>query len=77
MDSITLDGDEVNRKGGMSGGYHDESSARLGAVERIRTLRRDLKGLDKDYKDMQQKVGQWWCRKKLGFDLFVCLFFLF
>lgn len=58
MDSITLDGDEVNRKGGMSGGYHDESSARLGAVERIRTLRRDLKGLDKDYKDMQQKGNE-------------------
>lgn len=56
MDVITLEGDEINRKGGMSGGYHDEKSARLLVVERIRTLRRDLRQSTKERKDMEFKV---------------------
>jgi structural maintenance of chromosome 3 (chondroitin sulfate proteoglycan 6) len=31
MDAITMDGDEVNRKGALEGGFHDERRSRLGA----------------------------------------------
>ena len=29
MDAITMDGDEVNRKGALEGGFHDERRSRL------------------------------------------------
>jgi structural maintenance of chromosome 3 (chondroitin sulfate proteoglycan 6) len=36
LDAITKDGDQVNRKGGFEGGYHDERASRIGAVMKIR-----------------------------------------
>lgn len=33
LDAITLDGDEVNRKGALQGGYHDDRVSKLGAIE--------------------------------------------
>lgn len=36
LDAITKDGDQVNRKGGFEGGYHDERVSRIGAVVKIR-----------------------------------------
>lgn len=60
MDVVTMAGDEFNRKGGISGGYHDERAARLLTLERIRQLGRDLKDLAKQQKGMQTKVsGKW------------------
>ena len=35
LDAITTDGDQVNRKGGFEGGYHDERVSRIGAVVKI------------------------------------------
>ena len=56
MDVVTMNGDEFNRKGSISGGYHDERAARLLTLERIRGLRKDLDALSKQRKDMQEKV---------------------
>jgi len=36
LDAITKDGDQVNRKGGFEGGYHDERTSRINAVFKIR-----------------------------------------
>lgn len=36
MDVITTDGDQVNRRGGFEGGFHDDRISRLGSVSRIR-----------------------------------------
>ena len=36
LDAITKDGDQVNRKGGFEGGYHDERVSRINAVMNIR-----------------------------------------
>ena len=36
LDAITKDGDQVNRKGGFEGGYHDERVSRIGAMAKIR-----------------------------------------
>ncbi|CAN0241640.1 unnamed protein product [Discosporangium mesarthrocarpum] len=56
MDTITMDGDEVNRKGGLCGGYQDEGRSKLVALERIRSTTRDLKNLSREQKNMQQKA---------------------
>lgn len=56
MDVVTMNGDEFNRKGSISGGYHDERAARLLTLEKIRGLRKDLDALSKQRKDMQDKV---------------------
>lgn len=57
MDVVTMNGDEFNRKGSISGGYHDERAARLLTLERIRGLRKELDALSKQRKDMQDKVS--------------------
>lgn len=36
LDAITKDGDQVNRKGGFEGGYHDERTSKISAVFKIR-----------------------------------------
>ena len=35
LNAITLDGDQVDRRGALSGGYHDASRSRLDAVRRV------------------------------------------
>ncbi|KAL4400481.1 Structural maintenance of chromosomes protein 3 [Malassezia pachydermatis] len=35
LNAITLDGDQVDRRGALSGGYHDPSRSRLDAVQRV------------------------------------------
>ncbi|KAI5476815.1 chromosome segregation protein, SudA [Pseudohyphozyma bogoriensis] len=37
LNSITLEGDKYDRKGALSGGYHDESRSRLDAVRHVKT----------------------------------------
>lgn len=56
MDVVTMNGDEFNRKGSISGGYHDERAGRLLTLEKIRGLRRDLDKLTEERKGMQAKV---------------------
>lgn len=58
MDVVTMNGDEFNRKGSISGGYHDERAGRLLTLEKIRGLRRDLDKLAGERKDMQAKVRE-------------------
>ena len=51
-----MGGDEFNRRGGISGGYHDLRTSRLLTLERIRRLEADLKDLSKKHKDEQMKA---------------------
>ena len=60
MDVVTLDGDSVNRKGDMSGGYHDAKSARLLTLENIRKINQKLKQLSEEHTSLQQKASQVW-----------------
>lgn len=46
LDAITTDGDQVNRKGGFEGGYHDERVSRIGAVVKIREANAKIAELD-------------------------------
>ncbi|PXF41262.1 Structural maintenance of chromosomes protein 3 [Gracilariopsis chorda] len=51
VDCITLDGDQVNRRGGMRGGYVDTSRNRIDAARFLREAGSDLRG-------MQEKKGE-------------------
>uniref|UniRef100_A0A7S2ANS6 RecF/RecN/SMC N-terminal domain-containing protein n=1 Tax=Octactis speculum TaxID=3111310 RepID=A0A7S2ANS6_9STRA len=42
MDSITFDGDQVNRKGALEGGYHDDRKSKLLAFYGIRKAKEEL-----------------------------------
>jgi structural maintenance of chromosome 3 (chondroitin sulfate proteoglycan 6) len=48
LDAITTEGDQVNRKGGFEGGYHDERVSRIGAVLKIREATAKIGVLDKE-----------------------------
>lgn len=39
VNCVTLQGDQVNRKGAMTGGYHDVRYSRLACIKEIRKLR--------------------------------------
>ncbi|CAN0155622.1 unnamed protein product, partial [Hapterophycus canaliculatus] len=58
MDVVTVNGDEFNRKGSISGGYHDSRSARLLTLENIRGLRKDLDRLAGERRGMQAKANE-------------------
>jgi len=45
LDAITKEGDQVNRKGGFEGGFHDEKASRIGAVYKIREANAALQEL--------------------------------
>eukprot|EP01135_Chromosphaera_perkinsii_P000613 Nk52_evm16s136 gene=Nk52_evmTU16s136 len=42
LDCITLDGDQVNRKGALTGGYYDSRRSRLEAMKSIKKWRNEL-----------------------------------
>ncbi len=37
MDSVTLKGDQVNKKGALTGGFSEERDSRLDTMSQIRT----------------------------------------
>lgn len=42
LNALTLDGDQVSRRGALSGGYHDPRRSRLDAVRAVQRWRRDV-----------------------------------
>ena len=55
LDAITADGDQVNRKGGFEGGYHDERVSRIGAVVKIREANAKLSALSVEEEILKKK----------------------
>ena len=55
MDAITMDGDEVNRKGALEGGFHDERRSRLLSYAGIQEARSKLEASSKKQEDVQAK----------------------
>ena len=55
LDAITADGDQVNRKGGFEGGYHDERVSRIGAVVKIREANAKLATLNFEEEVLKKK----------------------
>jgi len=56
MDAVTIQGDEVNRKGALTGGYHDSNKSRFKAHEAVGTATKVLEGLEAQQRDMKTKA---------------------
>lgn len=63
INTITLDGDKVDRKGAMTGGYHDVRRSRIEAIKNVTSWRAKFEAEDKRQKevkaailDMDQKI---------------------
>ena len=54
---VTLEGDEVNRHGALTGGYHDTRNSKLLAVETIKTAKKKLESSVEE-KDKLKRVEQ-------------------
>ncbi|CAM9776813.1 unnamed protein product [Heterosigma akashiwo] len=58
MDAITLDGDEVNRKGAIQGGFYDERANRLAMMEKKRKADQELQPMQEKHDAMDRKVRE-------------------
>ncbi|GMI01375.1 hypothetical protein TrLO_g1143 [Triparma laevis f. longispina] len=57
MDAVTMDGDEVNSKGALKGGFVDANKSRLAAFDAVQKSKASLDKLEKDHKDLSQKAA--------------------
>eukprot|EP01119_Soliformovum_irregulare_P021243 TRINITY_DN7035_c0_g1_i1.p1 TRINITY_DN7035_c0_g1~~TRINITY_DN7035_c0_g1_i1.p1 ORF type:complete len:1217 (+),score=488.18 TRINITY_DN7035_c0_g1_i1:479-3652(+) len=58
IDCITFDGDQVNRKGALTGGYYDTRHSRLQAQAAIQLWRSRLAEVDEKTSEGKQKLGE-------------------
>jgi len=56
MDAVTMDGDEVNRKGALQGGFIDEDKSKLASYDSMKKSEDKLDKLKKDHDDLQKKA---------------------
>jgi len=57
MDAVTVHGDEVNRKGALTGGYHDQTKSRLGAFASVKSATRTVETLEASQRELQAKTN--------------------
>jgi structural maintenance of chromosome 3 (chondroitin sulfate proteoglycan 6) len=48
LNCITLEGDQVNKSGGITGGYYDRRASRLAAMASIKEHQKQIDSLNKD-----------------------------
>lgn len=58
INAITLDGDKVERKGALTGGYHDPKRSRLDAVKNVRKWREQYDVDSKKLEETTQTLAQ-------------------
>ena len=61
VNCVTLDGDEVNRHGALTGGYHDSRNSKLLAVETIKAAKKKLDASEEEknkLKRVEQQLDQ-------------------
>ena len=56
MDAVTMDGDEVNRKGALQGGFIDDDKSKLSSYDQMKKSEAKLDKLKKDHDDLQKKA---------------------
>jgi len=56
MDAVTMEGDEVNRKGALQGGFIDQAKSKLASYESMKKSQEKLDKLDKDISDLSKKT---------------------
>ena len=58
LDGITLDGDQVSRRGALTGGYYDRSRSRLELQNRKIELLEKLDKQEKDFRGNQDVLSK-------------------
>ncbi|KAH6661923.1 RecF/RecN/SMC N terminal domain-containing protein [Plectosphaerella plurivora] len=58
VDAITLDGDQANKRGAMTGGYIDPKKSRLHAVQAVNKWRADTDSVSDQLDDIKDKIEQ-------------------
>lgn len=58
VDCVTLDGDQVQRKGALTGGYIDKKVSRLELQRSIKQLRATLTKYEQEYEKVRQEINQ-------------------
>ncbi|KAG6844405.1 hypothetical protein H0H87_007164 [Tephrocybe sp. NHM501043] len=58
INTITLDGDKVDRKGALTGGYHDVRRSRIEAIKSVTAWRSKFEADDKRSKDVKMSITQ-------------------
>jgi len=58
VDCITLDGDQVNRRGAMTGGYMDISRSRIDAARALREAEDELRQLEPEAHQLRDHIQQ-------------------
>ncbi|KAK4057964.1 Structural maintenance of chromosomes protein 3 [Microbotryomycetes sp. JL221] len=56
LTSITLDGDKYDRKGSLTGGYHDKQRSRLDAVNKVKDSQSKVDELMQEREEVQQAL---------------------
>lgn len=57
MSCITLDGDQVNRRGALTGGFHDSRQSRLGAMATIKACRGRLQNSATEVRKLRAELA--------------------
>ncbi|KAI8055720.1 SMCs flexible hinge [Syncephalis plumigaleata] len=58
LTAVTLEGDRVERKGALTGGYHDHRKSRLEAAKRTSQLREQLREQETRQQQVKQSLSQ-------------------
>lgn len=58
VNAITIDGDRSDRKGALSGGYHDKRQSRLEAVKKLTRAREEYQELRQRSREIKRQVEQ-------------------
>jgi structural maintenance of chromosome 3 (chondroitin sulfate proteoglycan 6) len=58
VDCVTLDGDEVNRRGGLHGGFVDPRRSRLSAKQRVRKAEEELEKVTETAKEVKANAQE-------------------
>jgi structural maintenance of chromosome 3 (chondroitin sulfate proteoglycan 6) len=56
MDCITIEGDQINRKGALTGGFHDTRKSRLALMSLIRSASTNLTEAEKKLEGVKTDV---------------------
>lgn len=59
LDCITLDGDQVSRKGAMTGGYHDQRTNRLNLMQAFRETMNRLRTVTQELTAVKAQIAQY------------------
>lgn len=58
VDCVTLEGDQVNKRGAMTGGFIDISRSRIGAARYLRDAKKELVALQPDFASLKDKAAR-------------------